>query len=479
MSSCINVKRERYYVMNDVVFIIFGATGDLVKRKLIPALYRLVQKGKIERFAFIGAAISDSSAKQIMDGARPFVDTHFDQDTWDYIRDRFEYHILDFNNQADFVSLKEQVVAIEKKYNLSGNRLFYCATAARFFIPITRAIGTIRLGVKKEKKDSAWHRIVYEKPFGDDLFSAHDINSCVMEWFNEHQIYRVDHYLSKELVSNIALIRFTNCVFEPLWNNRYIDQVHINLSENFGIENRGAYYDAYGALADVVQNHMLQLLALVGMEAPQLLSGDYVREQRARVLADVQVVDGILGQYEGYLHEHNVAPDSVTETFAYLFLRINNPRWAGVPFFLKTGKCLDKRKIVIHIKFKQVDCLFTKQCPSESNWLTIEVYPNATFYVTLNAKKPGSTSELIPVAMEFCHSCIFGDHVPAAYEVLLENVLQGEQEGAVRFDELESAWNIIGMIKQKQLPLYTYKKGSEGPTQLESFMHKHGVKKRP
>lgn len=465
--------------MNNCTLIIFGATGDLTKRKIIPALYRLVAEKKLSDIAIIGAAFSKSSPAQIMEEARPFIEHSFDQTVWNFILARFEYQLIDFNNPSDFNILQERLLVVEKKHNLSGNRLFYCATAARFFISITQSIGSLGLAVKKDKKDPLWHRIVYEKPFGHDLFSAHDINTCIMRWFNEHQVYRIDHYLTKEVVSNIALIRFTNCFFEPLWNNRYIDQVHINLSEDFGVENRGAYYDVYGALADVVQNHMLQLLALVGMEPPQLLSGDFVREQRARVLQDVEVVDGLLGQYEGYKDDHNVVKDSLTETFAYLFLRVNNPRWAGVPFFLKTGKCLDKRKIVIHIKFKQVDCLFTKKCPSESNWLTIQVYPDATFYVTLNAKKPGYSTELTPVAMEFCHSCVFGQHIPSAYEILFEDVLRGEQESVVRFDELESAWNIIGMIKEKKFPLYLYKKGSEGPDELQLFMNKHGVKKRP
>ncbi len=389
------------------------------------------------------------------------------------------YHHVDFTNSQDFKKLAQQIAALEKKFQLKGNRLIYIAAAANYFCSITTNIATAAVMERKKEDAMPWHRIVYEKPFGHDLLSAQEINACIKEHFDESQIYRIDHYLTKELVSNIALIRFTNCIFEPLWSNRYIDQVQIIISEQLGIENRGAYYDKYGALADVMQNHLLELLALIGMESPEKLTGNYIRSKRVEVLKKVDVIDGVLGQFEGYKQEKSVDPASTTETFAALFLRVNNPRWAGVPFYVKTGKCLFKKETMIHIKFKQVDCLLTHSCPVPSNWLTIEVAPEATFSVTLNVKKPGRNEIVVPVAMEFCHSCLFGAQTPQAYEIILEEVMRGEQSISVRFDEIEWAWRIIDTVRARNFPLYTYQCDTSGPQELEKeFEQKHGMRWR-
>lgn len=409
--------------MDNCTFVLFGATGDLAKRKLIPALYQLVAEKKLTNFAIIGAAIDDVDATVMLNKAREFIDS-LDENVWKKLQNASYYQRLNFLSEQEYVVLRTRVEEIEKKHALPGNRMLYCAAASQFFCPITLHVVTSGLAKKTAPDAKPWYRMVYEKPFGHDLASAHEINECIATHLNENQVYRVDHYLTKEVVSNIALIRFTNCVFEPLWNNRYIDQVQIILSEKVCVGDRGYYYDEYGALADVVQNHMLELLALVGMEAPALLKGDLVREQRAKVLQKIEVVDGILGQYEGYQEDPGVAPNSKTETFAALMLRVNNPRWAGVPFYLKTGKCLDKKEIVIHIKFKQVDCLLAKNCPSDSNWLTIKVTPDATFMLNLNAKKPGYTNDLVQVSMEYCHSCIFGQRSAEAYEIVFEEVMR-------------------------------------------------------
>jgi glucose-6-phosphate 1-dehydrogenase len=290
-------------------------------------------------------------------------------------------------------------------------------------------------------------------------------------------VYRIDHYLTKEVVSNIAMIRFTNCVLEPLWSNRYIDHVQIILSESVGIENRGGYYDAYGALRDVVQNHMLELLALICMESPEKLTGDYIRMERVKVLKKLQFLDGILGQYEGYEQEPQVKSNSTTDTYAVLKLAVNTPRWSGVPFYLKTGKYLHKKETIIHIKFKQVNCLLLQGCPTDSNWLTIQIDPEATFVLTLNVKKPNSM-EIVPVGMEFCHSCIFGLQTPQAYEVLFEEIIRGEQSVSVRFDEIEYAWKLIDAVEDKKLPLFKYAKGSTGPQEEKQFIDKHGMRWR-
>jgi glucose-6-phosphate 1-dehydrogenase len=464
--------------MTDVTIIIFGVTGDLARRKLLPSIYRLIHQKKLTKFAIVGAAIEQTSSAAILESAHAFTND-IEESAWQQMQQQMIYERVDFLKEDDFVKLAHRVTEIEKKYALSGNRLIYMAAASEFFCPITTHIATAKLAQRKKEGAHSWHRIVYEKPFGHDLASAHEINECIKHRFEEHQIYRIDHFLTKELVSNIALVRFTNCVFEPLWNNRYVDHVQIIISETLGIENRGAYYDKYGALADVMQNHMLELLALIGMESPEKLTGNFIRSKRIEVLKKVEVVDGLLGQFESYKQAKFVNPSSTTETFAALFLRINNPRWAGVPFYVKTGKCLKKKETVIHIKFKQVDCLLTHHCPVPSNWLTLEVFPSPTFSLSLNVKKPGRSEEVVPVAMEFCHSCLFEETMPEAYEIILEEVMHGEQSISVRFDEIEWAWRIIDEVRARRFPLYTYACGSEGPTELETeFEKKHGMRWR-
>ena len=462
--------------MNSCIFIIFGITGDLAKRKLIPALAQLIADNKIDQFAVVGAAIDQTTSDAILDNARPYA-KNIRPAAWKKLHESFTYHQLDFEKQTDFENLAIHVADVEKKQDLPGNRLCYLAAPSHFFCTITHNTARAGLITKKTTKDSPWHRIVYEKPFGHDRESAHEINECIAESLNEQQVYRIDHYLTKELVSNISLVRFTNCVFEPLWNNRYIDQVQIIVSEKLCVDGRGTYYDAYGAMRDVVQNHMIELLALIAMESPEQLSGDYIRKRRARVIQDMEVTDGILGQYDTYHKERGVAPGSKTETFAALRLAINNPRWTGVPFYFRTGKCLDKHESVIHIKFKQVDCLLARNCPSDSNWLTISIAPDASFSLQLNAKKPREPG-ITPIKMDFCHSCLFGPLTPQAYEVLLEEIIRGEQSIAVRFDEIEYAWNIIDAAYKMNLPCYPYPSGSSGPEELKQFNQKHGIRWR-
>jgi glucose-6-phosphate 1-dehydrogenase len=478
--------------MNDCTIVLFGASGDLAKRKLIPALYKLIGHNKLTNFVVVGAAYDDTSAATILEQAKPFI-IQYDQAVFDRMRERFFYQRVNFVEPADFVGLEKQVSTLERTYGLSGNRIIYLAAASHFFVPITQAVASSGLARTQpslirafssassggqESSPSPWHRLVYEKPFGEDLQTAHAINKCIARCFNESQIYRIDHYLTKEIVGNIALVRFTNCVFEPLWNNRYIDNVQIILSEKIGIDGRGGYYDHYGALKDMVQNHMLELMALIGMESPEKLTGEYIRQERVKVLEKIKVIDATLGQYEGYRSEAHVAPNSTTETFVSLFCMIENHRWAGVPFYLKTGKHLDKKETVIHIKFKQVDCLLSRNCPSDSNYLTIEVTPEAKFSLSLNVKKPGLVNEVTPVNMEFCHSCLFGPITPEAYEVIFEEIMRGEQSISVRFDEIEYAWKVIDAIEAMNLAVYPYAPGSRGPEQAEQFARKHGMRWR-
>jgi glucose-6-phosphate 1-dehydrogenase len=488
--------------MNDCAIILLGATGDLSTRKIFPALYTLFKNNKLGNSIIIGAALSEVTAQQLLENAKKYIKPS-DGDTWHAFSKRVLYFPVNFSNPEDFNALAAYVAVQEKKGKLAGNRIVYCATAPYFYCTITQGLAAsglikkmqnvrkVRQAHHEREEDSGsssarpelvqgfgriYNRIVYEKPFGHDLASAQEINACIAAHFEEHQIFRIDHYLTKELVGNIALVRFTNIVFEPLWNNRYIDHVQIIFDEEVCLDGRGAFYDKYGALADVMQNHMMQLVALIGMEAPQKLTGDFIRTERAKVLQKVKVIDALLGQYKGYHQEQGVAPDSKTETFAEVYVRIDNPRWAGVPFYLKAGKCLDKKETTIYIKFKQVDCLLSKACPSESNNLTIEISPNPLFALTLNAKVPGKNDEVSPVKMTFA-SDVFGPQSPEAYETLIEEILKGEQSVSVRFDEIEYAWKIIDAVRALKPPLYEYERRSKGPQEgQELFQKKHGMR---
>ncbi|PKN03365.1 glucose-6-phosphate dehydrogenase [Candidatus Dependentiae bacterium HGW-Dependentiae-1] len=461
-----------------ITVIILGASGDLAKKKLFPALYSLLAQERVKDLLVVGGAIEETTSAAILAESKQHVVGAVHEPAWDMLVKNTYYQHLDFSCATDFKALAQLATLEEKKRGYPGNRLVYCACAPTFFCQLTEQSVAAGLITKLSEKDALWQRIVYEKPFGHDLASAHVMNKCIQSLVHEHQVYRIDHFLTKDLVSNLGLIRFSNCIFEPLWNNRYIDNVQIILSEKDSVERRGLYYDKYGALRDVVQNHMLELLALIAMEAPEKLEGDFIRVRRARVLEQVRFVDGFLGQYQGYKQEGSVAPDSTTETFAELYLTVDNPRWAGVPFYLKTGKCLDERETVIHIKFKQVDCLLAKNCPSESNYLTIRITPEESFILTLNARKPGGKMEWIPMSLEYCHSCGYKEIMPTAHAALLDAVMHGEQSVSVRFDEIESCWKLIDAIRAQQLPLYSYAKGSAGPQEAQQFAHKHGFRWR-
>ncbi|MBU1007836.1 glucose-6-phosphate dehydrogenase [Candidatus Dependentiae bacterium] len=460
--------------MNQCTFVILGATGDLTKRKLIPAMYHLIKKNKIKNFALVGAAITDTTIQDVLQKSQKFIQKP-DRKVWKQLEQSSYYCQLDFHNQNDFQKLQKLLIRVEKKHKLPGNRIFYLATLPEHFETITANLSKNK--IVQKGKQTLWSRVVYEKPFGHDLKSARKINRCIAKLFDESQVYRIDHFLLEELVTNIALVRFSNLFFEPLWNNKYIESVQIVLHEKIGIEGRGAFYDHYGALKDVVQNHMLQMLALIAMEPPKKLSGEYIRDAKVRVLKRVQHNDILLGQYKEYQDERGVNPKSRTETFTALRLEIANRRWKGVPFFLKTGKCLSKKETSIHIKFKNPTCL-QQDCPAESNYLTIQIQPREGFYLQVNTKIPGETHNVTPVKMDFCHACHFGPNTPQAYETLLSEVLEGDHSVFVRFDEIEYSWKLIDKILAKKHPIYTYKKNTDGPKQLAIFNKKNNIRWR-
>lgn len=462
--------------MNQATFIILGATGDLSKRKLIPAFYKLIRDKKIDKFALIGASFDKTNIKTLLESAKKFT-SNIDEKIWEQLENSSYFFELDFYDSKKYEGFKELIKKVEKTHKLSGNRIFYLATLPEHFKIITKNLSENDIVTKYDhqnetlKENHTWSRIIYEKPFGHNLKSAKEINNCIKKLFHEKQIYRIDHYLGKELVGNIALVRFTNRIFEPLWNNQHIDSIQIILDEKIGIEGRGKFYDKNGAIKDVVQNHILQILSLIAMEQPKKLDAKYIRDAKAKVLKNLKFKNAILGQYEGYTKEKNVDPKSKTETFAALKLEINNKRWKNVPFYLKTGKYLDKRETSIHIKFKMVKCLLTQGCPTDSNYLTIKITPSNGFYLELNSKEP-NTNNLIPVEMNFCHSCLFGPNTPEAYETLLLDVIKGDQSTFVRSDEIEYSWQLVDSIYKNKFTLYKYKKDSNGPKEIKFLDNK-------
>lgn len=461
--------------MNECTIIILGATGDLAKRKLIPAIYKLIEDNKLTKFAVVGAALSDATRDDMLAAAQEFI-PELNQEIWQRLRECSYYQSLNFDNADDYQKLKVLVEDVERQHGLPGNRLVYLAAAAHFFCAITRQLGDSGIVVRDQKDDPVWHRIVYEKPFGTDLASAQAINKCIDHCVNESQVFRIDHYLTKELVSNIALVRFTNIIFEPLWNSNYIDNVQIRIDESIGLEGRGRYYDHYGVLKDVVQNHALQLLALIAMESPSELSGDAIRDKKAELLKHVSCSAGLLGQYAGYQNEQDIPKDSQTPTYALLKMAVATKRWQGVPFYIQTGKRLERKETVIAIQFKDVVCplINGKECPS--NALIMHIAPEASFDLELNVKPVGLQPGVVPVKMDFSHAKTFGPKTPEAYEILLESVMAGDQTISVRFDEIEQAWRIIEAIEKMNLPMYPYEQGSAGPAEAQEFLEKQNVR---
>lgn len=473
----INVKRERYSLVDDCTIILIGVTGDLSCRKLIPALYRLLADKKLKKLLLVGAAREQTSMQNILHQAQSFI-KDINETTWQQLADSAHYHAVNITNKDDVVNLAQAVAQLETDYAMSGRRMVYAAVGGNLFEVVTRLVAETGLIQRKQADDPQWHRIVYEKPFGFDLESAQAINKTIAQYFDEHQVYRIDHYLSKELVSNITLLRFANTVFEPLWNAEFIQEVQIELSERIDVGTRGAFYDAFGALSDVVQNHMLELLALIALDTPRSLHGEAFCNARQKVLQAIECVDGIRGQYRGYRNVAGVSAASKTETYTMLYLTVNNDRWRGVPFYLKTGKCLSREKTAIHIRFKEVTHSFLKNLNPESNWLTIEIAPQEVFSLSLNIRRPDTSHTLIPRVMKFCHSCEFGPLSMYAYERLLEEIMLGERSAAVSIGEIEVAWRIIESIRERNFPLYEYDCDTSGPSQVQAFEERYNIRWR-
>ncbi|MFC5702833.1 glucose-6-phosphate dehydrogenase [Cohnella faecalis] len=484
---------------HEAVYFIFGATGDLARRKLFPALYSLYREGKLgERFAIVGLARRPRTNLQFRDDVYESIQEFCrykpsEIEAWQSFAEHFSYQPLDIGNIDAFTGLKAHTEELEAKYSIPGNRLFYLALAPELFGTVSR---NLRDGGMLES--SGWHRLVIEKPFGYDYPSAERLNEEIRLVFKEEEVFRIDHYLGKEMVQNIEVIRFANAFFEPLWNKNHIANVQITLAETVGVEERGAYYNKSGALRDMVQNHMLQMLTMIAMEPPSRLDAEHIRDEKVKALRSIRPFEAdegvrsriVRGQYsdgsargkalKGYRNEDSVDPTSVTETFFAARVLVDNFRWAGVPFYVRTGKRLPVKSTEIVIEFKNVpnNVLFANKQDLNPNLLVIRVNPMEGIYIKINAKKPGNDMTIQPVAMEFCQSCQIGINTPEAYERLIFDAARGDHTYFTRWDELAVAWKLIDPIAsawhEDSSDLTFYPAGSWGPEEADKLLAADG-----
>jgi len=484
------------------VVVLFGATGDLAHRKVVPALFHLWVGNLLpERFALVCFGRRPFSDQEIRTSLRTSLDKHaritpVDEERWAAFAARITYHQGGFDEPEAYASLSTKLTAIDAESGTDGNRLYYLATPASSFPEIVRGLGAA--GLDHEKADGGWRRIVIEKPFGRDLETAVRLNREVGKVFRESQVYRIDHYLGKETVRNILIFRFGNLIFEPIWHRRYIDHVQITVAESIGVEGRGAFYEETGALRDILQNHLLQLLTLVAMEPPANLEADALRDEKVKVLRairpiPVEKVDQsvVRGQYgpgwvgatetPGYRSEPAVDPASETETFVAARLEIDDWRWAGVPFYLRAGKRLPKRATEIAIQFKDVpQRLFpTVGDQQEPNLLVIRIQPDEGIQLRFAAKVPGLGIDVRPVNMDFAYGSAFTVESPDAYETLILDALLGDASLFTRADEVEAAWRIVDPIidawvagAEPEMPNYT--SGTWGPEAADELLTREG-----
>jgi glucose-6-phosphate 1-dehydrogenase len=474
--------------------VIFGATGDLARRKLLPAIYNLAHEGALpERFNLIGVSRRDQSDDDFRDFAREsikeFSRREADDTVLNGLLERLSYIGFSFDDQEGYGKLAKALDALESEGH-PLNRAFYLSTAPEFFGVITTALKEAKLNYLRE----ADVRVVIEKPFGTDLESARELQKTVSSAFREQQVYRIDHYLGKETVQNVMAFRFANYMFEPVWNRNFIDHIQITAAEDIGIGTRAGYYDQAGALRDLVQNHMLQLLTLVCMEPPSTFEADKVRDEKVKVLEAItpptpeevaqstvraQYTAGVSGgeDAKGYLEEDDVPDDSQTETYAALRLEVHNWRWAGVPIVLRTGKRLARKVTEIAVELKPVPHLAFQSHGSvgvQPNQLILTMQPNEGVSLSLGAKIPGSRMRIRPVNMEFLYGTAFMSQSPEAYERLILDAMRGEATLFTRNDEVDAQWSIIDPIlkawHEGSPPMATYEAGSAGPPEADELI---------
>jgi len=484
-------------VGDPLVMVIFGATGDLSARKLLPAIYNLAKQRLLPAgFAVVGAAIDDLSDDAFRKHAAEVI-TKFsrtqpvDTQVLQSFLSSLFYVRVDFSKLEDFRTLERKVEELDRARHIGGNRVYYCATPPPTYETITEQANLAGL-----IRSKGFHRIVVEKPFGSDLKSARELSQILQRVFHEDSVFRIDHYLGKETVQNILAFRFANTIFEPVWNSNLIDHVQITAAEEIGVEMRGAYYERAGALRDIVQNHALQLVALVAMEPPSTFDATAVRDEKVKVLRAIRpIVDGdvamatVRGQYTkgwvlgeqvvGYRDEHGVARGSLTETFAALRLFVDNWRWANVPFYIRVGKRMPKRATEIRVKFKRPPHMtFAAAKELDPNAITLRIQPEEGISLRFGAKVPSAGVRLRNVAMDFTYMSSFLVETPEAYERLLLDCMIGDPTLFTRADEVEAAWTFIDPIeaawRDDRPPLSMYPAGTWGPEAADKMLQADG-----
>ncbi|HEX6606476.1 MAG TPA: glucose-6-phosphate dehydrogenase [Chloroflexia bacterium] len=488
--------------------VIFGATGDLTQRKLLPALYNLALDGLLPgAFNIVGVArrpkTDEQFRKEMLTGINEFSRNRPVQpQVWETFSQGIFYVQSEFHDEAGFRRLKEKLDQVDEERGTGHNVLYYMATPPDAYPLIAANLGKVgmvsRESTRDPERDKGWSRLVVEKPFGRDLRSARELNRQLHAVFSERQIYRIDHYLGKETVQNLLVFRFGNIIFEPIWNHRYIDNVQITVAENIGIEGRASYYDNAGAIRDMVQNHMMQTLCLVAMEPPVAFDADAVRDEKVKVLRGIHPLSReqvqtrtVRAQYSagaingqpvpGYCQEPGVNPDSVTETYVALKLFVENWRWAGVPFYLRTGKRLPKRSTEIALQFKQVPHLLFRHSMDglDANSLVVHIQPDEGTTIKVASKIPGPLMRVRPVNMDFRYGTSFGIEPADAYERLLLDALLGDSTLFTRRDEVEQAWEIVNSIidgwqEQAPVDIPKYEAGSWGPEEADRLIARDG-----
>jgi glucose-6-phosphate 1-dehydrogenase len=481
--------------------VIFGASGDLTKRKLIPALYNLAKDGLLaEQFAVVGVSRSEMTheafREKLTREVHEYLSGQVDEKVWGWLAERLYYSPGDIQNEGAFDKLTDVLREVNDRHNTRGNYLYYLATAPRFFAPTVDQLG--ESGLAKEEGD-LWRRVIIEKPFGSDYDSAKALNKDLQRVLEEHQIYRIDHYLGKETVQNILVFRFANGIFEPLWNHRYIDHVQITVAENLGVEDRGGYYDKSGAMRDMVPNHIFQLISLTTMEPPVSFDADAVRDEQAKALRSLTPLTPedvlqatVRGQYgegtvkdesaPGYRQEKDVPPESTTETFVAMKMTLDNWRWAGVPIYLRTGKRLPVRGTEIVIQFRRAPfMLFRKTDVSRmpASRLILRLQPDEGISLSFGAKVPGPIVQLDDVNMDFKYKDYFGTTPSTGYERLLYDCMLGDATLFQRADMTEQSWKIVAPIMDvwKALPprdFPNYAAGTWGPKSADELLARDG-----
>jgi glucose-6-phosphate 1-dehydrogenase len=485
------------------VIVIFGASGDLTHRKLIPALFDLFQAGLLSKnFAVLGFSRSPLTNEDFRRTAREGLDSYAGNGAvkdraWEQFSKSLHYMSGQFDDPASYATLAERLGKIDAAHGTEGNRVFYLATPPELFKVITAQLGAAKL--HQRRREPGFVRIVIEKPFGVNLETAHQLNYAIQSVFRESQVFRIDHYLGKETVQNILAFRLANGIFEPIWNRNFVDHVQLTVAETVGVERRGGYYDEIGAFRDVVENHMLQLLSIVGMEPPVVFEAEPVRDEKLKVIKALRRIPPeqtgeytLRGQYaagtvdgkpgSSYRGEEKVAPDSWTETFVVMRLQIDNWRWAGTPFYLRHGKRLPKRATEIAIQFKRApQMFFPGEDRLEPNVLAMRIQPDEGISLRFGAKRPGPTMQLQEVDMNFHYGSSFGPNAvdsSDAYERLLLDAMLGDRTLFTRADEVEQAWkwaeDILEGWKERPNNVQFYPAGTWGPAWADAFIERDG-----